>query len=68
MIEQDHRRVKSHTAPMLSFKIFKCAAVMIAGIELLHRISKGQFDLGSLGVHGSKLRLPSGPRCCRLEN
>jgi transposase-like protein len=52
MIEQDHRGVKSRIAPMLGFKIFKRAALTIAGIELLHRIRKGQFDLGSLGVQG----------------
>jgi hypothetical protein len=34
------------------FKVFKWAAVTIAGIELLHRIQKGQFDLRSLGVQG----------------
>jgi transposase-like protein len=52
MIEQDHRGIKSRIAPMLGFKIFKHAAVPIAGIELLHRIRKGQFDLGRLGVQG----------------
>jgi transposase-like protein len=52
MIEQDHRSVKSRIVPMLGFKTFKRAAVTIAGFELLHRISKGQFDLGRLGVPG----------------
>jgi transposase-like protein len=33
---------------MLGFKNFDCAATTVAGIELLHRIRKGQFDLGSL--------------------
>jgi hypothetical protein len=37
---------------MLAFKTFKRAAVTIAGIELLHRIRKGQFDLGRLGIQG----------------
>jgi transposase-like protein len=50
MIEQDHRSVKSRIVPMLGFNTFTRAAVTIAGIELLHRISKGQFDLGHLGV------------------
>ena len=36
----------------LSFRRFKRAAVTIAGIELLHRIRKGQFDLGSLDAQG----------------
>jgi transposase-like protein len=52
MIEQDHRGVRFRIAPMLGLKTFKGAAVTIAGIELLHRIRKGQFDLGSLRVHG----------------
>jgi putative transposase len=37
---------------MLGFKLFKLAAVTIAGIELLQRIRKGQFHLGRLGVQG----------------
>jgi transposase-like protein len=52
MIEQDHRSVKSRIVPMLGFKVFKRGAVTIAGIEPLHRIRKGQFDLGRLGVQG----------------
>ena len=50
MIEQDHRGMKSHIVPMLGFKVLKQAAVTIAGIKLLHRIRKGQFDLGRLGI------------------
>ena len=52
VIEQDHRGVKSRIAPMLGFKIVKRAAMTIAGIELLHRIRKGQFDLGRSDVQG----------------
>jgi transposase-like protein len=52
MIEQDHRDVKSRIAPMLDFKVFKRAAMTIAGIELLRRIHKGQFVLDHLGVQG----------------
>jgi len=37
---------------MLGFKEFRNAAITIAGIELLHRIRKGQFGLGRLGVQG----------------
>ena len=33
---------------MLGFKWFRTAAVTIAGIELLRRIHKGQFNLGRL--------------------
>ena len=47
-IEQDHRGIKSRTRPMLGFKNFDCAAITIAGIELLRRIHKGQLALGRL--------------------
>jgi transposase-like protein len=52
LIEQDHRSVKQRIAVMLGFKGFRNAAITITGIELLHRIRKGQFALGSLGVQG----------------
>ena len=45
LIEQDHRGVKLRIGPMLGFKRFRTAAITIAGIELLRRISKGQFNL-----------------------
>jgi transposase-like protein len=48
LIEQDHRGVKLRIGPMLGFKRFRTAAVTIAGIELLRRIHKGQFNLGRL--------------------
>jgi transposase-like protein len=52
LIEQDHRGVKQRIAVMLGFKWFKNAAITIAGVELMHRIRKGQFELGRLGVQG----------------
>jgi transposase-like protein len=52
LIEQDHRGVKQRVAVMLGFKEFRNAAITIAGIWLLHRIRKGQFGLGRLGVQG----------------
>ena len=52
LIEQDHRDVKQRIAVMPGFKRFKNAAITIAGIELLHRIRKGQFGLGRLDVQG----------------
>lgn len=48
MIEQDHRGIKSRTRSMLGLKNYDCAATTIAGIELLHRIRKGQFAFGQL--------------------
>lgn len=52
LIEQDHRAVKSRIGPMLGFKSFACAGTTLAGIELLHRISQGQYDLRKLRVEG----------------
>jgi transposase-like protein len=48
LIEQDHRGIKFRTRPMLGFKNFESTAITIAGIELLRRISKGQFALDRL--------------------
>ena len=42
--------MKQRIAVMLGFKGFRNAAITIAGIELMHRIRKGQFGLGRLGV------------------
>nr|WP_176860795.1 IS6 family transposase [Paraburkholderia phenazinium] len=49
LIEQDHRNIKSRTKVMLGFKRFRSAATTISGIELMHRIRKGQFDVWALG-------------------
>ncbi len=40
--EQDHRAVKRITRPTLGFKTFRCARILIAGIETMHMIRKGQ--------------------------
>ena len=42
LIEQDHRAVKRIVRPMLGFKNFRCAGAVIAGIETMHMIKKGQ--------------------------
>jgi putative transposase len=42
IIEQDHRAVKRRTRPMLGFKTFRCAGILLGGIELMHMIKKGQ--------------------------
>lgn len=49
LIEQDHRQVKQRVYPMLGFKRFANAAITISGIELVHKIRKGQFDISKLG-------------------
>ena len=43
IIEQAHRAIKTMTRPMLNFKSFRSAASVLAGIELMHMIRKGQF-------------------------
>ncbi|MDQ3232965.1 MAG: transposase, partial [Pseudobdellovibrionaceae bacterium] len=45
LIEQDHRRVRQRTRPMLGFKTFMSAAKTIAGIEMMVMIKKGQIDI-----------------------
>jgi DDE domain len=47
IVEQDHRAVKRRCAPMLALKSFRTAAVTLAGVELAHRIRKGQFSFDS---------------------
>ena len=51
-IEQDHRSIKLRLGPMLGLKRFRSASITITGIELIHRIRKGQFKLGTLRVNG----------------
>ena len=45
IVEQDHRFVKRITKPMLNFKSFRAARKVLAGIELMHMIRKGQLLL-----------------------
>ncbi len=42
VVEQDHRRIKKITKPMMGFKAFHSADASIAGIELHHMLRKGQ--------------------------
>ena len=44
IVEQDHRAIKRLVRPMLGFKSFRCARAIIAGIETMHMIKKGQLD------------------------
>ncbi|CAE6851537.1 IS6 family transposase ISBmu21 [Paraburkholderia domus] len=41
-IEQNHRAIKRRTRPMLGFKDFRCARIILGGIEVMHMIRKGQ--------------------------
>jgi transposase-like protein len=42
IVEQDHRAIKRVTKPMLNFKSFRSARNVLAGIELMHMLRKGQ--------------------------
>jgi putative transposase len=44
IVEQDHRAVKRNTKPMMGFKSFRAATAVLAGIELMHMIRKGQLS------------------------
>ena len=44
LIEQDRRGIKRIVRPVLGFKNFRCARALIAGIETMHMIKKGQLD------------------------
>jgi transposase-like protein len=55
LIEQDHRNVKSRIGPMLGLKSFVSAAATIRGIELMHRIRIGQFDLRDFATQGQTM-------------
>jgi len=39
-IGQDHRAIKRLISPMLGSKMFRCARIIIAGIEIMHMIWK----------------------------
>ncbi|MGF6292639.1 IS6 family transposase [Paraburkholderia youngii] len=49
IVEQDHRAIKRRTRPMLGFKKFRCARILLGGIEIMHMIVKGQLNNGGGG-------------------
>ena len=44
IVEQDHRAIKRIVRPMLGFKAFRCARIILAGVEVMHMIKNGQLD------------------------
>ncbi|MFV8908873.1 DDE-type integrase/transposase/recombinase, partial [Serratia fonticola] len=44
LVEQDHRNIKRRIRPMLGFNSFRRAQTLLAGIELIHMIRKGQYQ------------------------
>ena len=53
IVEQDHRAIKRVTRPMLNFKSFRSASSVLAGIELMHMIRKGQFAVDDAALMSS---------------
>ena len=51
-VEPDHRAIKRRTRPMLGFKTFRCARILLGGIEVMHMIAKGQIKCAR-GTHSS---------------
>ena len=45
VVEQDHRAIKRVTRPVPNFKLFRAAHCVLAGVELMHMIRKGQFAI-----------------------
>ena len=45
IVVQDHRAIKRVTKPMLNFKSFRAGGSVLAGIELIPMIRKGQFAI-----------------------
>ena len=45
IVEQDHRAIKRVTRPMLNFKSFRAAHCVLAGVEHMRMIRKGQFAI-----------------------
>lgn len=44
LVEQDHRNIKRRVRPMLGFKSFRRAQEVLAGIEVVAMIRKGQYQ------------------------
>ncbi|MGF6507813.1 transposase-like protein [Paraburkholderia sp. 32] len=42
IVEQDHRAIKRIIKPMMGFKNFRCASIILSGIEVMNMIRKGQ--------------------------
>ncbi|WP_395300787.1 IS6 family transposase [Enterobacter sp. ECC-175] len=42
LVEQDHRNIKRRIRSMMGFKSFRRAQTVLAGVELIHMIRKGQ--------------------------
>lgn len=43
-MEQDHHAIKRIIKPTMGFKDFRCARIILSGVELMHMIRKGQMQ------------------------
>lgn len=50
MVEQNHRFIKKLVRPMLGFQSFQTATKILASIEAMHMIKKGQTSQGTKSV------------------
>jgi putative transposase len=48
IVEQDHRAIKRRIRPMMGFKDFRCARIILSGIETMHMIRKGQMKVDGI--------------------
>ncbi|OON34619.1 IS6 family transposase, partial [Izhakiella australiensis] len=44
LVEQEHRNIKRRIRQMLGFKSFRRAQAILAGIEIIHMLRKGQLQ------------------------
>ena len=54
IVEQDHRAVKRITRPIQGFKDFRCARIILSGVELMHMIRKGQMRDDGRGLSAAQ--------------
>ena len=52
IVGQDHRAIKRIIKPMMGFRDFRCARIIVSGIEVMHMICKGQMRVEK-GTHPS---------------
>jgi transposase-like protein len=54
IVVQDHRAVKRITRPVQGFKDFRCARIILSGVELMHMIRKGQMRDDGRGLSAAQ--------------
>lgn len=50
IVEQDHPVIKRFIRPTFGFQTFWCSRILLAGIETMHMIKKGQLDCSDAQV------------------